>query len=138
MDRLLDQLAAPSAFSQLSQLPDPASPDSIIKTLFRDSGLSAYAIAVLVQIILRDLRPLLAPLPDKVHPTHLLNRALMPIPAQLGLSAAMQAWDPAMASLYRGGKGCLDWCADTAERRSYVSPGPVVGVNVQVGAIGAR
>jgi len=135
VDELLDELAAPSPFSQMSLPPSPARPQQvIIQALYRDARLSPYALAVLTQIILRDLRPLLAPLPAS-HPTTMLRCKITSAPEQLSVMSAMHAWDPAMARMYRDGKGCLDYCADMVERVRHgacLPPGPVVGVNVQV------
>lgn len=142
LDRFLDELAAPSTFSQLSLEPmRPSAPPTILQRLFRDSSLSPLALSVLVQIILRDLRPLLYPLPPMPvrHPTALLRCKSTAAPQQLSLHVAMWCWDPAMARLYRDGKGNVDWCADMAESITKsphslipMSSGPVVGINVQV------
>lgn len=143
VDALLDQLAAPCTFSQLSLQPQgPLSQSAILCKLFRDSGLSPHCLAVMTQVILRDLRPLLLPLPALpiCHPTMLLRTKIAQAPQQLKLHRAMHCWDTTMARLYRDGKGSVDWCADAAEaiRASPantlipVEPGPVVGMNVQV------
>lgn len=138
LDALLDKLAAHSTFSQLSQPPSslPTPPD-LLTTLYRDSHLSAYALAVLTQIILRDLRPLLSPLPSLrvSNPTAMLRLKSNAGPAQLELYAAMKCWDARMAELCRKGMGDLNACADEVERMGVgasCSSGPVVGVNVQV------
>jgi hypothetical protein len=137
---MLDQLASFSPFSQLSQSgPSTLTQSSLLTRLFRDSGLSPYALAVLTQIILRDLRPLLNPLPRLTtrNPTAMLRLKSNAGPAQLELYAAMRCWDPRMGKLYSTGKGDLDWCADTiADLRdgevAGIGHGPIVGVNVQV------
>jgi len=136
VDRLLDMLAAHSAFSQLSQPPSALpTPDSILTKLYRDSNLSPCSLALLTQIILRDLRPLLDPLPtlQVTNPTAMLR--LGPTgPAQLDLYAAIKCWDGRMAEMYWKGRGDVDHCADIVEmgQGAATSPGPVVGVNVQV------
>jgi DNA ligase-4 len=100
--------------------------------------------AVLTQIILRDLRPLLNPLPklSTRNPTAMLRLKSNAGPAQLELHQAMRCWDVRMAKLYSTGKGDLDWCADTVEAMrdgtiATINNGPVVGVNVQAGRIDA-
>lgn len=143
MDVLLDELAALSPFSQMSQVPiAPRPTGAILNDLYRGAGMSPRALAVLTQIILRDLRPLLNPLPPMRvrHPTLLLRVKSTAAPAQLGLHEAMWCWDPVMARLYRDGKGCMEWCAATAEAVATaggsavvpIASGPIVGVNVQV------
>lgn len=92
---------------------------------------------LLVQIILRDLRPLLSPLPSlRVrNPTAMLRIKTTAGPAQLDLYSAMKCWHPDMAGMYRRGLGNLDVCADYCEGifgGPSKSRGPVVGVNVQV------
>jgi DNA ligase-4 len=75
VDALLDELATNSPFSNLEAhritplAPDfqPREPRTIIKLLFRD--LTPYQSAVMAQIILKDLSPLLYPLPTRS--THL-------------------------------------------------------------------
>lgn len=113
---------------------------SLLIRLFRDSGLSPYALAVLSQIILRDLRPLLNLLPklNTRNPTAMLRLKSNTGPAQLELYAAMRCWDSRMGKLYSTGKGDLDWCADTIDgmqdgQMAGIGHGPMVGVNVQVG-----
>ncbi|GMK53687.1 hypothetical protein CspeluHIS016_0102730 [Cutaneotrichosporon spelunceum] len=138
VDALLDELAAHSDFSQLSQTPIALRPPStILRCLYRDAGLSPRAMAVLTQVILRDLRPLLYPLAliHARHPTLLLGVPASAGPTQLGLHEAMWAWEPAMARLFRDGKGCMEWCAaasETVKDDYVVSAGPVLNVNVQI------
>jgi DNA ligase-4 len=140
LDTILDQLAAFSPFSQLSQPgPSTMTQSSLLTRLFRDSSLSPYALAVLTQIILRDLRPLLNPLPklNTRNPTAMLRLKSNAGPAQLELYAAMRCWDSRMGKLYSTGKGDLDWCADTIDsmqdgQMAGIGHGPIVGVNVQV------
>jgi DNA ligase-4 len=96
--------------------------------------------AVLTQIILRDLRPLLNPLPRLTtrNPTAMLRLKSNAGPAQLELYQAMRCWDVRMAKLYSTGKGDLDWCAHAVEcmqegvTNLEIIRGPIVGVNVQV------
>lgn len=141
LDRLLDQLASLSPFSQLSQPgPSTLTLSNLLTKLYRESNLSPYALAVLTQIILRDLRPLMNPLPrlPTRNPTAMLRLKSNTGPVQLELHEAMRCWDSKMGKLYYGGKGDLDWCADTVEEINLslgvkrIPSGPIVGVNVQV------
>jgi DNA ligase-4 len=135
---MLDELATPSPFSQLSQpITRSRSQITVLRILYRDSGLSPYACYVLTQILLRDVRPLLSPLPHLPirNPTAMLRLKSTAGPAQLSLFEAMRCWHRNMAQLYIDGKGSLDLCADMAEALGQwrsVPAGPVVGVNVQV------
>jgi DNA ligase-4 len=141
VDSLLDQLASLSAFSQLSQPgPSTLSVTTILARLYRDSNLSPHALAVLSQIILRDLRPLLSPLPKlRVrNPTSLLRVKSTAGPEQLSLYDAMRCWNVRMLEMYKDGKGSLDYCADLVEGKGDVRkipPGPIFGVDVPVGQL---
>lgn len=144
VDALLDQLAAGSSWSQLSQIPsDRPTQMTILQRLFRDSGMSPYALSVLTQIILRDLRPLLFPLPLRYvgRPELLIRETISSAPNLLTVESAMFRWDTTMAKLYREGKGNIDWCATKAEeirmseQRMEVAPGPILGINVKVGPL---
>ncbi|KAK8849569.1 hypothetical protein IAR55_004904 [Kwoniella newhampshirensis] len=140
LDGLLDELAASSPFSQLSQSPIPArSTSTLLAILYRDSSLSPYALSVLTQIILRDLRPLLSPLPllPIRNPTAMLRLKSTAGPEQLTLRDAMISWDKKMWDLYVGGRGDLDTCADLVDAIHSDGPGfvscePVIGVNVKI------
>jgi DNA ligase-4 len=151
VDALLDELASTSAFSQLSQTPsDPRSQSQILNTFYRYSSLSAYAAAVLTQIILRDLRPLLCPVPRLPirNPTAMLRLRSNAGPAPLEQLDAMHVWDPRMRELYLSGLGSVDLCADIVESLGGESggprsgkpeiSGPAVGVNVPVSVRGSR
>ncbi|KAL7424949.1 hypothetical protein Q5752_000636 [Cryptotrichosporon argae] len=129
VDRLLDRLAA-SPWSQLSQAPAPG-PDAL-ERLYRDAGLSPRALGVLTQIILRDLRPLLCPLPRAPvrNPTAMLRLKTTDAPAQLSLCDAMRCWDRRAPRLYRT-KGNIDWCLDGLETGEFRTD-PVLGVNIQI------
>ncbi|KAL0249990.1 hypothetical protein I308_103293 [Cryptococcus tetragattii IND107] len=139
LDTLLDELAASSSFSQLSQLPDaPRSIDKTLTILYCEWKLSPYALSVLTQIILRDLRPLQDPIPCVPirNPTALLRIKTKNSPCQLSLKDAMMCWDKRMWDLYNGGYGNLDLCADLLEQNPLMDPsknhGPIVGVNVAI------
>ncbi|OWZ42708.1 hypothetical protein C351_03239 [Cryptococcus neoformans c8] len=139
LDTLLDELAASSSFSQLSQLPDAPRPiKRILTILYCDWKLSPYALSVLTQIILRDLRPLKDPIPCLPirNPTSLLRIKTNNSPSQLSLKDAMMCWDRRMWDLYNGGYGNVDLCADVLERNPLLDPsknnGPIIGVNVAI------
>ncbi|KAK4687112.1 hypothetical protein P7C73_g2995, partial [Tremellales sp. Uapishka_1] len=138
----LDALSSFSPFSQLSQPPaiTPASsPTQILQTLFRDSSLSPKALALLTQIILRDIRPLLSPLPKLLvrNPTVLLRMKSNTGPPELNLHDAVNCWDERLWGMYTCGSGDLDWCFGVItslgrEKARRVEGGPVLGVNVQI------
>ncbi|WVQ79314.1 hypothetical protein IAT38_001411 [Cryptococcus sp. DSM 104549] len=139
LDAILDELASFSHFSQLSQTrQSKRTPSRILASLYRDDNVSPYALSVLTQIILRDLRPLLDPLPrlPTRNPTAMLRLKSTAGPKQLTLRDAMMCWDRRMWGLYAGGRGDLDVCADLAEAladgKEEVAPIPVVGVNVKI------
>ena len=146
LDTLLDQLTTLSPFSQLSQIPsNPPSPAKILTTPYLDTLLISYTLALLTQIILRDLRPLLNPLPGLIvrNPTTMLRMKTRTAPAHLEIITAMRCRDRRMAEMYLDGKGDIEWCADVLESINTEHPGqsstggipkgPVVSVNVQVG-----
>ncbi|WWC95484.1 hypothetical protein V866_002348 [Kwoniella sp. B9012] len=147
VDALLDELASSSTFSQLSQDQNqissrPArrrSPQEILILLYRDSNLTPYALSVLTQIILRDLRPLLNPLPKLSvrNPTTMLRMKSNTGPEQLSLRDALCVWDKRLWGLYNGGIGNLDRCFDNLdklenEHDKIVMTGPVLGINVKI------
>nr|XP_018260181.1 uncharacterized protein I303_07098 [Kwoniella dejecticola CBS 10117]OBR82339.1 hypothetical protein I303_07098 [Kwoniella dejecticola CBS 10117] len=141
VDLLLDELATSSSFSQLSQLPTTfRSPQTILSILYRESGLSPYGLCVLTQIILRDLRPLLNPLPKLPirNPTTMLRMKSNTGPDQLTLRDAMITWDKRIWEFYNGGRGNIDVCADIIEsldnglQEGIVMTGPLLGTNVKV------
>ncbi|WWC65954.1 uncharacterized protein I303_108576 [Kwoniella dejecticola CBS 10117] len=141
VDLLLDELATSSSFSQLSQLPTTfRSPQTILSILYRESGLSPYGLCVLTQIILRDLRPLLNPLPKLPirNPTTMLRMKSNTGPDQLTLRDAMITWDKRIWEFYNGGRGNIDVCADIIEsldnglQEGIVMTGPLLGTNVKI------
>nr|XP_019009197.1 uncharacterized protein I206_05844 [Kwoniella pini CBS 10737]OCF47978.1 hypothetical protein I206_05844 [Kwoniella pini CBS 10737] len=143
LDLLLDELATSSSFSQLSQNPSTVrAPQEILLTLYRESNLSPYGLCVLTQIILRDLRPLLNPLPKLPirNPTTMLRLKSNTGPEQLTLRDAMICWDKRMWDFYTGGTGNIDVCADMIENldktnlEGIVMTGPKLGTNVKVGS----
>ncbi|WVQ66382.1 uncharacterized protein L199_004562 [Kwoniella botswanensis] len=147
VDALLDELASSSTFSQLSQDQNqihsrPArrrSPQEILILLYRDSNLTPYALSVLTQIILRDLRPLLNPLPKLSvrNPTTMLRMKSNTGPEQLSLKDALCVWDKRLWGFYNGGIGNSDRCFDKLdklenEHDKIVMTGPVLGINVKI------
>lgn len=167
VDELLDELASHSPYSNLgssaTQIPRPR--DVILRHLFLHSALSPFAISVLTQVILDDLRPLLNPLlAEALHPTTALQtREIVP---QLDIYQAMKAWDGRLRKWYR----CcadLDWCFDhlselginnsvMVDKRSLANDlreefelqqpglgidpesGPVLGVNIEASSLALR
>lgn len=98
VDALLDELAAHSTFSQLERIPmSLRSPKDILRSLYRH--LDPFEAAVLTQIILKDLHPLLYPLPARSASTALLNYNAASF-VQLELPVAMCIWHWAMPSIY--------------------------------------
>ena len=101
VDELLDELASNSAFSDLSirtkyprgvrraRLP-------LLKMLFRT--LSAIDASFLTHIILKDLRPILYPLPETHYTTTLINYNTTAV-QMITLEHAMRAWDPTCSML---------------------------------------
>lgn len=110
VDALLSTLASRSAFSADCVRQSSASASSlkgrtraeIIQALY--SRLSASEACVVTQIILKDLRPLLYPLPeDEMHYTSLLMHYTSNALEQLSKFDAMRIWDTSgrMLSAYR-------------------------------------
>nr|XP_019043413.1 hypothetical protein I302_07990 [Kwoniella bestiolae CBS 10118]OCF22343.1 hypothetical protein I302_07990 [Kwoniella bestiolae CBS 10118] len=142
IDSLFDELASSSTFSQLSQQPITSrsrSPQEILSILYRESNLTPYGISVLTQIILRDLRPLLTPLPKLPirNPTTMLRMKSNTGPEQLSLREALCTWDKRVWGFYNGGMGNLDRCFDKLDMLDegdgkLVVAGPVVGINVKI------
>ncbi|OCH96368.1 hypothetical protein OBBRIDRAFT_830240 [Obba rivulosa] len=105
VDTLLTELASTCAFSASTIRPlDPASPrprdkQSILSALY--ARLSPIEAAVVTQIILKDMRPLLYPIPEgATHYTTALRQfnsnAVMP----LKRDDAMRIWDPSGRTLF--------------------------------------
>ncbi|KAI0742007.1 hypothetical protein C8Q80DRAFT_1260737 [Daedaleopsis nitida] len=98
VDALLTELAAKCAFSEASARassgPAPRRPrEAILKTLY--TSLSPAQAAIVTQIILKDLRPLLYPIPsDAVHYTAALLRYKSNALSILTREMALRAWDP--------------------------------------------
>ncbi|WWD04258.1 hypothetical protein V865_002326 [Kwoniella europaea PYCC6329] len=148
IDILLDELASSSTFSRLSQDRDQTptksfkcrrSPQEILTVLYRESNLTPFALSVLTQIILRDLRPLLNPLPKLSvrNPTTMLRMKSNTGPEQLSLKDALCIWDKRLWGFYNGGLGNLDRCSDKLdnlenEHDRIVMIGPVLGINVKI------
>ncbi|ODO06886.1 hypothetical protein I350_04246 [Cryptococcus amylolentus CBS 6273] len=140
LDSLLDELASDNHFSQLSQVQSQTrSPTDILIELYRHAKLSPYALSVLTQIILQDLRPLLDPLPRLEGgrcPGSYLRIKSNTRPKQLTMRGAMMGWDPRMWTYYKGGRGNMDVCADLVEElaatNASVAAEPQVGVNVEI------
>ena len=97
-------------------LAEPRSQSDILNDLYVRSNLSPYAMSVLTQIILGDLRPLLSPLsPEALNFTIALCSDNKAIP-QLEIRTAMRLWDKEAPSLHRIW-GNIDLVMDEIERR---------------------
>ncbi|KAJ3498941.1 hypothetical protein NMY22_g19553 [Coprinellus aureogranulatus] len=100
VDRLLTELASLCAFSDgsIRSAKSSRTQTDIIRDLYRD--MSPEDASYLTQIILRDLRPLLYPLPS-MHPTaaliHFNTRAV----SKLNKVEVLRAWDFSMLKAYR-------------------------------------
>ncbi|KAF8343411.1 hypothetical protein F5887DRAFT_1062181 [Amanita rubescens] len=93
VDNLLDELASTSeysAFSLRSNNPTPRTPQTILRQLYR--SLSPSDASFVTQIILKDLRPLLYPLPSD-HYTSALTSYNSNSVQPLSVEDAMRIWD---------------------------------------------
>ncbi|KAF8323539.1 uncharacterized protein EI90DRAFT_2935697 [Cantharellus anzutake] len=97
IDTLLDELASTSAFSAPSDPPTRRGTKHILGDLFM--FLSPWESACLAQIILRDIRPLLYPLPSENFTSALLSYNSKAY-SRLTLQAAMRVWHPLMFAIY--------------------------------------
>ncbi|KAG8894802.1 hypothetical protein FRC00_008421, partial [Tulasnella sp. 408] len=101
IDHLLDELAAHSPFSDVgvasSALP-PRPRRQIMADLYRT--LTPQGAACMTQIILKDLRPLLYPMPSSRTTSNLLHYNANAL-HELTIHEAMQIWDPRMLKIYR-------------------------------------
>jgi len=137
VDTLLDELASISGFTHASiRSRFPKSHrrprETIIRALFRQ--LSPEDASVLVQIILKDLRPLLYPLTE-FHYTTALTRFDTTSVKVLSKEHAMDVWDPSGMFL-RFYRVCADISeaarfADSSEPK-YSAIGPTIGKPVAV------
>ncbi|RPD64481.1 hypothetical protein L226DRAFT_545021 [Lentinus tigrinus ALCF2SS1-7] len=141
VDALLTELAAKSAYSHsavhasFSATNSPRrSREAILTTLYH--SLSPNECAVVTQIILKDLRPILYPIPRSAnHPTiallHYNSTAVTP----LSKESAMRAWDPSgrMSVIFRS-RANIEDAAQTYERLKPgdAMPDPVCGTPIQV------
>jgi DNA ligase-4 len=93
VDNLLDELASTSEYSVFSlhfNNPTPRTPQTILRQLYR--LLSPSDAAFVTQIILKDLRPLLYPLPSQ-HYTSALTSYNSNSIQPLSIQDAMRVWD---------------------------------------------
>ncbi|KAJ9115900.1 hypothetical protein QFC22_005043 [Naganishia vaughanmartiniae] len=145
VDRLLDELACHSPFSDLGadRPKSPRSREAILHEIYSASGLSPMALSCMTQIILQDLRPITCPLPAGHHHPSIalqLSASCKP-PPPLDIFLAMTTWDWEMRDVYRV-CGDLDAVCRGVERlgggagrrRSgkAASRDPIVGVHVEV------
>ncbi|KAG8984171.1 hypothetical protein FRB90_005496, partial [Tulasnella sp. 427] len=136
VDRLLDELAAHSPFSNAtihSRNPRPRPRKQILTELYRT--LTPQGASCITQIILKDLRPLLYPLPSNRTTSNLLHfnsNALH----ELTIHEAMQICNPNMLKIFRI-RATLDAAAEALDELEAGSPSdevfcPKFGVPVEI------
>ncbi|KAG8984225.1 hypothetical protein FRB90_005470, partial [Tulasnella sp. 427] len=136
IDRLLDELAAHSPFSDAtvhSRTPRPRPRKQILTELYRT--LTPQGASCMTQIILKDLRPLLYSLPSNRTTSNLLHfnsNALH----ELTIHEAMQIWNPNMLKIFRI-RATLDAAAESLDELDAGSPSgeifcPKFGVPVEI------
>ncbi|KAJ6518607.1 hypothetical protein C8R45DRAFT_948670 [Mycena sanguinolenta] len=114
VDNLLEELASHSGYSDISVRSNATcrSKTTILRALYR--SLSPLDASFLTQIILKDLRPLLYPLPEaEAHYTVALKSFNSVSVTELSKEDAMKAWDPTgqMLRNYRVRSGLDDAAA---------------------------
>ena len=140
VDALLTELASKCAYSDSSVhasfvgAPQRRSREAILTTLY--TSLTPAECAVVTQIILKDLRPLLYPIPtDATHYTAALLQYKSNAVTTLTKEAAMHAWDPSgrLSVIYRT-RANLEEATRTYDRLQPgdAMPDPVVGTPIQV------
>lgn len=108
----------------------PAEPRKILLNLYVNSKMSPGALAVLTQIILRDLRPLLMPLPRPFNINSFGDPKYAAV--TLSLQTAMSIWDFQMPTIYFAQCGDLDYACDRVEiLGGGAGQGSFVGDNIQ-------
>jgi len=120
VDELLDELASHSGFSQMSQQPfhkrtKPRAQLAILREMYKE--MAPHEAAVLTQIILQDLRPVLHPLPIVNTTLNLLYAGPKTKKCELGLYQAMKSWHMEMPRVYR-------LCANLDEAARAIERGP--------------
>ncbi|KAK4698270.1 hypothetical protein P7C70_g8011, partial [Phenoliferia sp. Uapishka_3] len=136
VDQYLDELASFSEYSapEVRRLRPPKTRkvDDIIKSLL--DPLTTSEIAIMIQIILRDLHPLLYPLPTLSGNKSLHEYNAMPY-YEITLQRALKAWHEKMPFLYRL-TADLDIVAREVEvpgwEANVFTRAPIIGVPVQV------
>ncbi|KAI0675996.1 hypothetical protein C8Q78DRAFT_1135769 [Trametes maxima] len=137
VDVLLSELAATSPFSATAISPNSAdqrSREAVLAELY--NSLSPFEGAVVTQIILKDLRPLLYPIPPSAsHYTSALLQYKSNAVAMLTKEAAMHAWDPSgrMGVIYRTRANLEDAArAYESSAEGEELPQPTVGTQIQI------
>ena len=139
VDALLTELAAKCAFSAASvhqsfvNAPPRRTREAVLTELYTSLGPSDCA--VITQIILKDLRPLLYPIPrSATHYTTALLRYNSTAITMLTKEAAMHAWDPSgrLSMIYRC-RTDLDEATQQFEvlKSGDAMPQPQVGIPIQ-------
>ncbi|KIO24857.1 hypothetical protein M407DRAFT_25816 [Tulasnella calospora MUT 4182] len=136
IDCLLDELAAHSPFSDVgvvSSAPPPRPRKQIIADLYRT--LTPQGAACMTQIILKDLRPLLYPMPSSRTTSNLLHYNANAL-HELTIHEAMHIWDPRMLKIYRI-RATVDAAADSFDGLVAGAPQsevfcPTFGVPIEI------
>jgi DNA ligase-4 len=132
VDVLLDELARLCRFSQLPSSPSdsPAARSQLAILTDLYSLASPDDTAIITQIILKDLRPLLHPL-EFIHTTRNLLNQRAPSNS-LNVWEAMRIWNPELPRIYR-------ICSNITEAFRVIEDGmpptlePILGAPIQVG-----
>lgn len=132
VDVLLDELARLCRFSQLPLSPSDSPPGRSQLTILTDlyNLASPDDAAIITQIVLKDLRPLLHPL-EVIHTTRNLLKQRAPS-NPLNVWEAMRIWNPELPRIYK-------ICSNITEAFRVIDGGmpptlePVLGAPIQVG-----
>ncbi|GAA5978700.1 hypothetical protein JCM11641_006147 [Rhodosporidiobolus odoratus] len=140
LDQLLDELASSSSYSaedvrNLRLLPSFRSRSSSAVLVNLLTSLSPFETALVIQLILRDLSPLLYPPPSSSGDVA-LARYNTTAYDQVSVSDAMKAWYPGMGRLYLA-VADLDWVSWQAgeairQRRPLPAAVPQVGLPIKI------
>ncbi|KAG8965975.1 hypothetical protein FRC03_012710 [Tulasnella sp. 419] len=134
VDELLDELALHSPFSELrnSSNHQPRPQMAIISDLY--STLNPSGAAVMTQIILQDLRPLLYPPPTTRSRANLIGYNSNSFQA-LTVPAALRLWDPLLPQIFKVRatlEDAFETLATLDSTPGHLKLGPSVGTQVQI------
>ncbi|KZW03301.1 hypothetical protein EXIGLDRAFT_828657 [Exidia glandulosa HHB12029] len=133
VDNMLTELAALSPFSQVLAAP-LAAPRRSRKVIMRDLfiKLTPYEAAVVTQVILRDMRPLLYPGTAQLHTTLALTGYNSLSYHVLTKWEAMKLWDSNLPRAYRARGSWEEACTAWDEGRLAQACTPRMGVPVEI------